>query len=104
AAGFHNLLPFPFETRAPLSGSGCDLVLFRDFHGNTAGDDSVLDYDLDTSLYLFDGDGARVFNAGDNTIRPEGAARIAAEYGPPDVAMLPYASASLYPMAMTDYS
>jgi UDP-MurNAc hydroxylase len=103
AAGFANHLPFAFETRAPLPGAGCDLVLFRDFHGNTAGDDSVLDYDLDTSLYLYDGDGARVFNAVDNTIRPEDAERIAKEYGAPEVAMLPYASASLYPMAMADY-
>ena len=103
AEGFSNLLPFAFETRTALPGAGCDIVLFRDFHGNTAGDDSVLEYDLDTSLYLFDADGARVFNAVDNTIRPEDAERIAAEYGAPDVAMLPYASASLYPMAMADY-
>ena len=103
AAGFANHLPFAFETRAPLPGAGCDLLLSKDFHGNTAGDDSVLDYDLDTSLYLHDGDGARVFNAVDNTIRPEDAERIATWYGAPDVAMLPYASASLYPMAMADY-
>lgn len=103
AVGFANLLPFEFETRAPLPGAGCELVLFRDFHGNTLGDDSALDYDLDTSIYLFDGDGTRVFNAVDNTIRPEDAERIAAQYGAPDVAMLPYASASLYPMAMADY-
>jgi L-ascorbate metabolism protein UlaG (beta-lactamase superfamily) len=104
SAGFSNLMPFAFETRTPLPGAGCELVLFRDFHGNTLGDDSVLDYDLDTSIYLFDGDGARVFNAVDNTIRPEDAARIASEYGAPDAAMLPYASASLYPMAMADYN
>jgi len=103
AAGFRHLRPFDFETRAPLPDAGCDLVLFRDFHGNTLGDDSALDYDLDTSIYLFDGDGTRVFNAVDNTIRPEDATRIAEQYGPPDVAMLPYASASLYPMAMSDY-
>jgi UDP-MurNAc hydroxylase len=104
AAGFENLLPIAFETRSPLPDADCELVLFRDFHGNTLGDDSVLEYDLDTSLYLFDGDGTKVFNAVDNTIRPEDAERIAREYGPPDAAMLPYASASLYPMAMADYS
>jgi len=103
ATGLRNLLPFAFETRAALPGAGCDLVLFRDFHGNTLGDDSALDYDLDTSIYLYDGDGTRLFNAVDNTIRPEDAARIAQQYGAPDVAMLPYASASLYPMAMADY-
>ena len=103
AAGFHHILPFAFETPAPLPGADCDLVLFRDFHGNTLGDDSVLEYDLDTSIYLFDSDGTRLFNAVDNTIRPQDAARIAAQYGAPDVAMLPYASASLYPMAMADY-
>jgi UDP-MurNAc hydroxylase len=103
-AGFSNHLPFAFETRAPLPGADCELLLFSDFHGNTLGDESVLEYDLDTSLYLFDGDGTKVFNAVDNTIRPEDAERIAREYGPPDAAMLPYASASLYPMAMADYS
>ena len=39
----------------------------------------------------------------DNTIQPADGARIAAEHGAPDVAILPYASASLYPMAMRDY-
>ena len=34
--------------------------------------------------------------------RPPDAARIAETYGRPDVAILPYASASLYPMAMGD--
>ena len=102
-AGFHNIMSFAFEARTALPGAGCDLVLFSDFHGNTLGDESVLEYDLDTSIYLYDSDGTRLFNAVDNTIRPQDAERIAAQYGAPDVAMLPYASASLYPMAMADY-
>jgi hypothetical protein len=39
----------------------------------------------------------------DNTILPADAARIAAGYGPPHIAQLPYVSASLFPMAMADY-
>ena len=101
AIGFANLIEVPFETRHAWGGA--ELVLFKDFHGNTKGDETAVEYDLDTSIYLYDPDGTRLFNAVDNTILPDDAARIAAEYGVPDVAMLPYASASLYPMAMGDY-
>jgi L-ascorbate metabolism protein UlaG (beta-lactamase superfamily) len=103
ALGFRTLIEVPFEARAALAGAGAELVLFKDFHGDTAGDDTQVIYDLDTSLYLYDGDGTRLFLAVDNTILPPDAARIAAEYGSPDIAQLPYVSASLYPMAMATY-
>ena len=103
ALGFHTLIETPFETRAALADTGADLVLFKDFHGNTLGDDTQVDYDLDTSLYLFDADSTRLFLAVDNTILPADAARIAEAWGAPDIAQLPYVSASLFPMAMTDY-
>ena len=103
ALGFHTLREIPFETQTPLSGRGAGLVLFKDFHGNTRGDDSQVAYDLDTSIYLTDADGARLFCAVDNTILPADGARIARQYGAPDIAQIPYASASLYPMSMADY-
>ncbi len=104
ACGFKQIHEIPFETRAPLPGLACEGVLFADFHGNTLGDESAVEYDLDTSLYLFDADGSTLFLAVDNTILPPDAARIAAEHGAPDIAQIPYASASLYPMAMAAYS
>jgi len=104
ALGFRTLIETPFETRSALGATGAQIVLFRDFHGNTLGDDTQVAYDLDTSLYLWDADGARLFLGVDNTLLPADAARIAAEYGAPDIAQLPYASASLFPMAMLDYS
>ena len=103
AQGFRTLIETPFEARTALPGAGAEIVLFKDFHGNTVGDDSQVAYDLDTSLYLYDADGARLFLAVDNTILPADAARIAATYGAPDIAQLPYASASLFPMSMVDY-
>jgi UDP-MurNAc hydroxylase len=103
ALGFTDITEIEFETRAPLGTRGCEAVVFKDFHGNTKGEETQVDYDLDTSLYLYDADGTRLFNAVDNTILPADAARIAAEYGAPDIAMLPYASASLFPMGMGDY-
>ncbi|HEX3887884.1 MAG TPA: MBL fold metallo-hydrolase [Phenylobacterium sp.] len=103
AVGFTTITEIPFETRTPIGRGACEAVIFRDFHGNTRGDETQVDYDLDTSLYLYDADGTRLFNAVDNTILPPDAARIAIQYGPPDIAMLPYASASLYPMGMGDY-
>jgi L-ascorbate metabolism protein UlaG (beta-lactamase superfamily) len=103
ALGFTNITEIPFETRTPIGRGACEAVIFKDFHGNTRGDETQVDYDLDTSIYLYDADGTRLFNAVDNTILPADAARIAAEYGAPDIAMLPYASASLYPMGMGDY-
>jgi len=103
ALGFRNLIETPFEVRTALADTGAELVLFKDFHGNTLGDDTQVDYDLDTSLYLFDADGTRLFLAVDNTILPADAARIAQTWGAPDIAQLPYVSASLFPMAMSDY-
>ncbi len=103
ALGFRTLIETLFEVRIPLADTGAELVLFRDFHGNTLGDDTQVDYDLDTSLYLFDADGTRLFLAVDNTILPADAARIAQTWGAPDIAQLPYVSASLFPMAMSDY-
>lgn len=81
ALGFTDLREISFETDTPLSPLGARLVLFKDFHGNTRGDDSQVEYDLDTSLYLTDPDGTRLFCAVDNTILPADAARIAAQYG-----------------------
>jgi L-ascorbate metabolism protein UlaG (beta-lactamase superfamily) len=103
ALGFTDITEIPFETRTPIGTKGCEAVIFMDFHGNTKGEETQVDYDLDTSIYLYDVDGTRLFNAVDNTILPADAARIAAEYGAPDIAMLPYASASLFPMGMGDY-
>ena len=101
--GFTDIAEIAFETRQPVAALGCDVVLFKDFHGNSQGDATAVEYDLDTSIYLYDSDGTRLFNAVDNTILPPDAARIASEFGAPDVAILPYASASLYPMAMADF-
>src|SRR4051794_30212904 len=101
--GFSTISEIEFETRTAILALGCEAVLFRDFHGNTQGDATLVEYDLDTSIYLYDPDGSTLFNAVDNTILPDDAARIAAAYGAPDVAILPYASASLYPMAMAAF-
>ena len=101
--GFSAITEVPFETRQAVPALGCEAVLFADFHGNTLGDETLVAYDLDTSIYLYDADGTRLFNAVDNTILPADAARIAAQYGAPDTAILPYASASLFPMAMAGY-
>jgi UDP-MurNAc hydroxylase len=103
AIGFRTLIEVPFEMRTPLEDASAELVLFKDFHGNTLGDDTQVEYDLDTSLYLYDADGTRLFLGVDNTLLPADAARIAAQYGSPDIAQLPYASASLFPMAMAHY-
>ena len=87
--GFSAIAEVPFESRQPVAALGCEAVLFSDFHGNTLGDETLVADDLDTSIYLYDADGTRLFNAVDNTILPADAARIAAEYGAPDTAILP---------------
>ncbi len=101
--GFSAITEIAFEQRTSVAALGCDVVIFKDFHGNTQGDTTLVEYDLDTSIYLYDADGSTLFNAVDNTILPADAGRITAEYGAPDTAILPYASASLYPMAMAEF-
>ena len=101
--GFTHIVEEPFETTFEIANTDCQAVLFGDFHASTAGNDSLVDYDLDTSIYLIDGDGTRLFNAVDNTILAEDAGRIRDRWGAPQVAILPYASASIFPMGMSDY-
>ncbi len=91
------------DPRAALARAGAEFLLFKDFHGNTRGDETEIHYDLDTSLYLFDADGTRLFLAVDNTILPPTPRGLPPTWGAPDIAQLPYVSASLFPMAMDDY-
>jgi UDP-MurNAc hydroxylase len=102
--GFRNIREEAFDHTFDLEPGGCQAVLFSDFHATTTGGESLLDYDLDTSIFLFDSDGTRLFNAVDNTIQPEDAAQLKARYGAPHMAVLPYASASIFPMGMAGYS
>ena len=88
ALGFRNLIETPFETRRPLADADAELVLFKDFHGNTWATTAQVDYDLDTSLYLWDGDGTRLFLAVDNTILPA-TRRGSPRRGAPDIASCP---------------
>lgn len=100
--GFTAVRPLAFGADHALGG-GVRVRLFPDFSGSSAGHARAVDVDLDTSIWIEDADGTTVFNAVDNTITPAHAAAVAAACGRPKVAILQYAGASLYPMAMVGY-
>jgi UDP-MurNAc hydroxylase len=78
-----------------------EVAVFTDFNGSWVGDhDQELMYNLDTSLWVWDENGQSVFNATDNSILPADCKKMREMFGPPDVAILPYASASIYPAGM----
>ena len=77
-----------------------DMAIFADFNGSSIGHDQELQYDLDTSLWVWDINGHSVFNTTDNSILPHDCRKLRELFGPPLVAILPYASASIYPAGM----
>lgn len=99
--GFSKLIEL--ETGKKHNFEGLQWIIFKDFNGSSVGDISELGYDLDTSLWIQDESGCSVFNAIDNSLLPHNSKELRNQFGTPDLAILPYASASMYPMSMLDY-
>ena len=104
AVGFTDIRQLEFDQMVDLGG-GVEVCIFRQFAlASDFPDEDGEQHAVDTSILIRDGDGATVFFCVDNPIQMENAAAIRERFGPPDVAILPYAGASIYPFVFRAYS
>jgi L-ascorbate metabolism protein UlaG (beta-lactamase superfamily) len=104
AVGFTDIRELEFEQMAGL-GNGLEVCVFPQFAlaNDFAGEDDD-DHAVDTSILIRDSNGTIVFFCVDNPMQTENATAIRDRFGPPDVAILPYAGASIYPFVFRAYS
>jgi UDP-MurNAc hydroxylase len=101
ALGFLNVRELRLEETEVIEG--LQVTAFGSFDKTSLGLQDHVEHSIDTALLVRDGK-TSFLNSNDNPIRPEDAKRISETYGPPTVALIPCGAASLYPMAMKDYS
>lgn len=92
--GFTRIVELPLDE--PTDVDGIEMTVLDQFA--TAPGDEV-DYVIDTSLVVRDSDGTLLLNVVDNPMTLQAARGVVAQFGHPDVAILPYSGASFYPHA-----
>lgn len=102
ALGFQQVRTFPLGVSVKVEER--QVTIFGDYAGSSAGLDNDVNYAMDTSLYVQDTDGVSLLNVNDNTMQPADATDFVARFGSPDVALLPYSGASLYPFGLHEKS
>lgn len=103
AIGFTDIRELEFDRMVDLGG-GAEVCIFPQFAlaSDFPGEDDEK-HAVDTSILIRDSDGQTVFFCVDNPIQVQNAAAIRERFGPPDVAILPYAGASIYPFVFRAY-
>jgi UDP-MurNAc hydroxylase len=93
------------ELWAPTELDGAQVAILPQFAAcNAAESSGDSDFEMDTSLWVRDVDGASVLNVVDNALHDAAAQEILDRLGRPDVAILPYAGGSFFPQGCTAYS
>jgi L-ascorbate metabolism protein UlaG (beta-lactamase superfamily) len=87
------------ELGEPTEVDGVEVTILNQFATAGGGYEDEVNYAIDTSLVVRDGDGTTLLNVVDNPITLQAAQEVVAQFGRPDVAILPYSGASLYPHA-----
>lgn len=99
--GFSDIRELPLGERVNVDGfQAAILGPFAPTSENVVDD---VGYAMDTSIVLYDPKGSILFNNVDNTIQEHDARFVSDKYGKPDVAILPYGGASMYPSAFAQY-
>jgi UDP-MurNAc hydroxylase len=95
--GFTRIVELPLGE--PTEVDGIQITVLNQFA--TAGDgyEDEVSYAIDTSLVVRDADGKTLLNVVDNPMTLQAAKVVVEQFGHPDVAILPYSGASLYPHA-----
>jgi UDP-MurNAc hydroxylase len=100
--GFTNIYPVALNKKTPfLDGQ---ITIFGDFHSMSSQREDLVAYDMDTSLWIEDANGASLFHVNDNVLTSDVAKQIIKTHGHPTVAIVPYSGASMYPHAFSNYS
>lgn len=100
--GFRDIRLLPLESTSRIDDF--EITIYGDFAPTSANIPSDIDYAINTSLLLRDADETQLFHAVDNAIQVKDCQRIVDRHGKIQAALLPYAGASLYPHAFTEYS
>lgn len=83
---------------------GIDICIFEQFAGSNDDLENATNLPVDTSLYVGEPGGTRLFHNVDNPIQLRHAQEIGKRFGPIDVAILPYASVSVFPAMFSQYN
>ena len=100
--GFTNITECTFDK--PWELGEHSITIIKEFSGSS--DDIVNETNIpvDSSIYLEDGNGYKVFFAVDNPMQIRHAEQIKATFGKLDAAILAYSGASIYPFVFSHYS
>lgn len=102
SCGFTDVRELPFGE--VVSFGGFEATIFRQFSAS-ADDNGAEDvFPIDSSILLRESNGPLLFFCVDNPMRVSDASDIRDRFGPPDVALLPYSGASVYPWVFRNYS
>lgn len=99
--GFSDVRELPFGETVKVDG--IDICIFEQFAGSNDDLENETNLPIDTSIYVGEPDGARLFHNVDNPIQLRHAQEIGERFGPIDVAILPYASVSVFPAMFSQY-
>lgn len=99
---FTNLLEFEFDQIHDLGKH--KIRIYKQFSGSSDDIDDPSGEVVDTSIFVEDTDGSKVFFAVDNPMQDRHAEFIKSEHGKLDVAILAYSGASIYPFVFRHYS
>ena len=95
--GFSRVVELPLGELCGVDG--IEIAILNQFATAGGGYEDEVSYAIDTSLVVRDADGTTLFNVVDNPITLDAAQDVIKQFGKPDVAILPYSGASLYPHA-----
>jgi UDP-MurNAc hydroxylase len=100
--GYINIVSL--ELNQPQSFADIEINIWGDFHEMVDEPEDLVAYSMDTSLWITDRDRTSVFHVNDNVLTVEVAKQIVETQGHPDIAIVPYSGASMYPHAFTNYT
>jgi len=98
AAGAARVLEMPLDVTSDL-GDGVEVTVLPQFAAAGGGFVDEVGYMIDTSLALRDFDGTLLLHVVDNSMSVDDALAFVDRFGHPDIAIVPYSGASLYPHA-----
>lgn len=100
--GFSDVRELPFGELSNVDG--IELCIFDQFSGSNDDLENETNLPIDTSIFIRDSDGTRLFHNVDNPIQLRHAEEIRRRFGPIDAAILPYASVSVFPAMFGQYT
>ncbi|MGH6933299.1 MAG: MBL fold metallo-hydrolase, partial [Dongiaceae bacterium] len=102
SCGFTDVRELPFGDIVPIDGF--EVTIYPQFSASTDDSGSEDSFPIDSSILVRESNGPSLFFCVDNPMQVSDASYIRDRFGPPDVALLPYSGASIYPWVFKNYS